>query len=147
MYVDKDAKSTYASFKKMKDKTRVTLMVCTDADGTKVPLSVVGKPKKPKYFRLLRGGKTPVPYTNQSNAWFNKDITIWWIRMVLWPYHLRMNGDKHCVLLLDNCSAHKVDEGRLPPSLHLVFLPTNVTNTHQPVNMGMITSLKVEYRS
>ena len=46
MYVDKDAKKTYAGVKQMKDKTRITLMVCTAADGSDVPLSIVGKPKK-----------------------------------------------------------------------------------------------------
>ena len=127
MYVDKDTKSTYAGVKQMKDKTRITLMVCTAADGSKVPLSVVGKPKKPECFRLLRGGKTPVPYTNQSNAWFNQEVTIWWIRRVLWPYHLKTHGDKHCVLLLNNCSENKVDEVHIPPLLHLVFLSPNVS--------------------
>ena len=43
MYVDKDTKHTHAGVKQMKDKTRVTLMVCTAADGSKVPLAVVGK--------------------------------------------------------------------------------------------------------
>ena len=147
VYVDKAAKKTYAGVKQMKDKTRVTLMVCTSADGTKLPLSLVGKSKKPECFRMLNGRDPPLPYTNQKNAWFNREVTIWWIRRVLWPHHLKNHGDKDCVLLLDNCSAHKVDEGRLPPLLHLVFLPPNVTNTHQPADMGMIASLKVGYKS
>ena len=76
MYVDKDTKSTYVGIKKMKDKTRFILMVCTATDGIKVPLSVIGKPKKPECFRLLRGNNTPLPYTNQSKAWFNQEVTI-----------------------------------------------------------------------
>ena len=95
---------------------------------------------------MLRGSKTPLPYTNQNSARFNQDITILWIRMVLWPHHLKTHGDKHCVHLLDNYSTHKVDTGRLPPSLHLVFLPPNVTNTHQRADMGMVASLKIGYK-
>ena len=46
IYVDKSKKNDYAAgAKQMKDKTRITLMVGTVADGTKVPLSIVGKPK------------------------------------------------------------------------------------------------------
>ena len=46
MYVDKDAKKTYASVKQMKDKTRITLMVRIAVNGSKIPLSIVGKRKK-----------------------------------------------------------------------------------------------------
>ena len=44
-YVDKDAKKTYASVNQMKDKTRITLMVRIAVNGSKIPLSIVGKPK------------------------------------------------------------------------------------------------------
>ena len=67
--------------------------------------------------------------------------------MVLWPHHLKTHGDKHCVLILDNCSAHKVDDGCPPSLLHIVFLPPNVTNTHQTADMGMIANLKVGHKS
>jgi len=41
----------------MKDKTPITLMVCTAGDGSKVPMSMVGKPKKPACFGLCESGK------------------------------------------------------------------------------------------
>ena len=52
MYVDKDTKHNHAGVKQMKDKTRVILMVCAIIDGTKVPFVIVGKSKKPIYFRV-----------------------------------------------------------------------------------------------
>ena len=64
IYMDKDTKHTHAGVKQMKDKTRVTLMLCTAADGSKVPLAVVGKSKKPMCFREVRNGMPPIPYTN-----------------------------------------------------------------------------------
>ena len=66
--------------------------------------------------------------------------------MVLWPYHLKKHGNVHCILLLDNCTAHYVDIFILPDKLHIIFLPPNVTNTHQPADMGMISTLKVGYK-
>ena len=67
--------------------------------------------------------------------------------VVLWSYHLKHYGDQYCILLLDNCSAHKVGVWRQPPNLHIVFISTNVTNTHQLADMGMIASLKVGYNT
>ena len=66
--------------------------------------------------------------------------------MVYWLYHFGYYGDIHCVLLLDYCSARKVDKVRLPHAHPIIFLPPNVTNIHQPVEMRMITSLKVGYK-
>ena len=63
----------------------------------------------------------------------------------MWFYHLKNHGDYDCVLLLNNCSTHKVDTAYLPSNLHFLFLPPNLTNTHKLVNMGIIESLKVGY--
>ena len=92
----------------MKDKTRMTLMVCTVASGKKVPLAVVGKSKAQK---CSNGITPPLTYTNQRNYWFDKDITLWRINNVLFPYHNEQNGrGVPCVLLPDNCSAHKLSD-------------------------------------
>ena len=85
IYVEKGKKQKFAGAKQMKDKTRVTCMVATTADGSKVPLAVVGKPKNPKCFDLCENGKPPLPYTNQKSAWFNIRVTAWWINKVFIP--------------------------------------------------------------
>jgi Tc5 transposase DNA-binding domain/DDE superfamily endonuclease len=74
IYVDKSMKHNYAGAKQMKDKTRITLMVCTSADGCKVPLSVVGKPKKPVCFRLCEQETPPMAYKDQKNVWYDTRI-------------------------------------------------------------------------
>jgi len=149
MYVKKDQKKNYAGAKQMKDKNRITLMVCTAASGRKVALSIIGKAKNPLCFTHLP--KKPMPYRNQKNAWFTKDVTLWWILNVLKPAHEKKHG-RHvrALLLLDNCSAHKLSEAQLrmlPEWLKIVFLPPNVTNRSQPADMGMIASLKVGYKT
>jgi hypothetical protein len=146
MYVDADKKKNYSGVKQMKDKTRITIMVCTASDGTKVPLSVIGKPKKPVCFHLADGGKPPLSYNNQPNAWFDRNITVWWINSVFWPFHLRTQGDVKALLLLDNCTAHDINTSDIPDRLLIIFLPPNMTSMHQPADMGMIATLKVGYK-
>lgn len=58
LYVDKNRKKEYSGAKQMKDKNRITLMVCTSASGAKCPLSIVGKAKKPKCFEMCPEGQT-----------------------------------------------------------------------------------------
>jgi hypothetical protein len=100
IYIDKEAKD-YRGVKQMKSKDRVTLMVATSAIGDKIPLFMVGKAKNPECFRLC-GGKPPMHYHYQTNAWFDKDVTVHWINKVLWPWHLQQHGNVCCLLLLDN---------------------------------------------
>ena len=66
IYVDKDRKKDYAGAKQMKDKTRITLMVCTSAHGEKVPLTLVGKTMKPHCFDHL--DELHMAYRRQVNT-------------------------------------------------------------------------------
>jgi hypothetical protein len=61
--------------------SRITLMVCTSATGMKAPLAVVGEPVRPTCFTLCQN-KPPIKYCNQQNAWFDKQVTSWWIKEV-----------------------------------------------------------------
>ena len=65
LYVKKEKKKETQGFKQMKDKIRLTPIVCMVDSGNKVPLAVVGKYKAPKCFE---GITPPLPYTNQRNA-------------------------------------------------------------------------------
>jgi hypothetical protein len=105
---------------------------------------MIGKSKKPNCFKLY--DNPPLPYKDQKNAWFDKDVMRWWITHVFWPYHVNKYGDVPCVLLLDNFSGHK-NLGALPNNLHILFFPANVTNSHQPADMGLIAAVKVGYKS
>eukprot|EP00041_Stephanoeca_diplocostata_P012833 m.215851 g.215851 ORF g.215851 m.215851 type:complete len:104 (+) comp19110_c0_seq25:264-575(+) len=63
MYIKRCEKKTVRCTKQMKDKTRITLMVCTSAVEKKCPLAVVGNPQQPECFRLLDDPKKPpLPY-------------------------------------------------------------------------------------
>ena len=47
MYVQGNNKKRFKGTKQMKDKTRATAMICTAADGTRLPIAIIGKAKKP----------------------------------------------------------------------------------------------------
>ena len=50
----------------MKDKTRVSVMVCFAADGHILRLSLVRNSKQSHCFRLITDGKPPLLYTSQK---------------------------------------------------------------------------------
>ena len=148
MYVQKNNKKKFKGTKQMKDKARITGMICTTADGFRLPVAIIGKAKKPVCFGLLHTTQsTPLPYKHQKNAWSDKDITIWWINNVFWPEHLQENGHVNAILILDNCSAHKIDISKISKKITIKFLPPNVTSRHQPTDMGMIAALKTGYKA
>jgi hypothetical protein len=149
MYVNKADRKDFAGCKQMKAKERITLMILVALNGAKGPLFVVGKAKKPVCFKheLGKDGKPPIAYKDQANAWFTREVTEWWILKVFWPWHVRTHGDVWGILLLDNCSAHHgLNEDNLPRKLSIIFFPANLTNRHQPCDMGIIAGVKVGYR-
>ena len=146
MYVNASEKNGYAGVKQMKDKDRLTLMVCTSAAGDKCPLSLVGKAQVPRCFNSCPNKEPPMAYTHQSNGYYTRAVTRWWIRTVFWPWHVFHHGEVLCILLLDNCPAHKISKDDYHALLIIFFLPPRVTSRHQPADMGMIASLKVGYK-
>ena len=76
MYLRKEQVKNTRGVKLMKSKDRLTLMVATAADGTKCPLYSVGKSAVPESVRRLNGGKFPIAYTHQKNAWFDKYVMV-----------------------------------------------------------------------
>ena len=60
----------------MKDKSRITLIVCTAADESKSSLAIVGKPKKASCFAELSNKKPPIAYMNHRAAWFDNNVTL-----------------------------------------------------------------------
>ena len=109
----------------MKDKERLTAMVCTSAVGCKVDIALVGKHKKPHCFP--RHFTLPVPYTNQANAWFDVAVMNWWLRSVFSPHCAYHHPGQKCLLLVDNFSAHKREDVMMSP---LVIQRTSSNNKY-----------------
>ena len=142
--------ATATGFKKNKE--RVTVLTCANASGKhKLKLLVIGKSKNP---RALKGTRNlPVTYRSQPNAWMNKNIFKEWFLNEFVPAvqkNLQAVGKPRakCVLLLDNCAAHPEETELVSDdgNIFACYFPPNVTALIQPMDQGVIQSLKCFYK-
>ena len=141
MYCKKESRNTIRGVKQKLDKNRITLIVCTSATGDKFPLAIIGTAAKPSCWCLC-DNKPPLPYTSQKNAWFNKEVTSWWLKTVFSPKCSILHGEKKCILMLDNCPAH-IGIKDMPKNIIVIVLPSNWTLRYQPADQGIISTLKL----
>ncbi|XP_064477015.1 tigger transposable element-derived protein 6-like [Ornithodoros turicata] len=122
-------------------KQRLTVLLCVNMDGSdkRVPL-VIGKSKRPHSFKDAK--RLPVQYVSNSKAWMTRALFSDWLREL--DRDMKRTGRKIC-LLLDNCSAHHV-EGTKLDNVELQFFPANCTSKIQPLDQGIIHSVKCAYR-
>ncbi|EGD80193.1 hypothetical protein PTSG_13111 [Salpingoeca rosetta] len=142
LYVSRSERSV-RGVKQMAAKARLTIMTATSAAGEKVPLFSVGKSRRPM---CLRDDFPPVRYTSQASAWFDTDMANYYVRFFL-KWKRSRYGDEPVVLIWDNCPAHKNVTNPAPKELHLLFLPPNLTSKHQPMDMGLISAVKMRYKA
>lgn len=122
------------------NKTRITVLVTANMTGSaKEKLLVIGRSKNPHCFKSVRS--LPVLYESNTKAWMTSLIWEKWLRQ--WDRQLKRQKKK-ILLLVDNCPAHCSVENL--NCIKLVFLPPNVTSVLQPMDMGVIKSLKAQYR-
>ena len=156
MFVSPEKRKKARGTKLMKDKDRITVMVCVAADGSQQPLCVVGTAIEPRCFKSLTDWHkqltvqgTPCFYTNQSKAWFDTTVTLWWFNTVFLPAHRKKHGGAIAILLLDNFKAHKkaLPEGKAHGGqVYVLYFPENMTAVIQPCDMGLINGLKCGYK-
>lgn len=123
-----------------KHKDRVTAVVAVNMDGSdKRQLTVIGKSARPRCLRGVRN--LQVDYWSNKKAWMTTELFEDWLK----AFDEDMEKQQRKVLLLlDNCSAHKVS---CPlKAVRLMFLPPNTTSVLQPLDKGIIRSLKCSYR-
>ena len=134
-------------------KDRVTINACANASGTiKLPLLMIGKSKNPRCFKHINRDNLPVHYCNQAIAWVDAEIFTEWFQEKFVPTvqkQLReMDVEPRAVLLLDNCSAHPSEDQLIPKDGKIIakFLPPNVTSLIQPMDQGVLISIKRRYQ-
>ncbi|XP_064488391.1 tigger transposable element-derived protein 4-like [Ornithodoros turicata] len=123
-----------------RSKERVTVLLGANMSGTeKLPLFVIGKSSKPRCFKNIR--TLPTEYTSNSKAWMTGELFKWWRKKLDRKFELQK---RRVLLIVDNCSAHKVDVEL--KSIELAFLPANTTAALQPMDQGIIKNVKSFYR-
>jgi hypothetical protein len=122
-------------------KNRVTITFCTNADGSEfiTPL-MIGKSKNPRCFINCN---QPLFYTSNKKAWMTSEVFNWWLKNIF----IEEVKDKQKVLLiLDNAPSHSIDPNLQLNNVEIAYLPPNATSKIQPLDMGIIASIKKRYR-
>ena len=129
-----------------KSKERVSVLLCSNADGSQVirPL-VIGQAHRPRCFGRRSGPGWGWDYAASDRAWMNRAIFFQWL--------FRFNAvvaatrQQRVLLLLDNASCHGTLES-VPELSHvdIYFLPKKTTAILQPMDAGIIASVMKRYK-
>ena len=114
-------------------------MAAGNAIGEKLPMFVIGKSKTLRCFKHIKN--LPCKYKSQKKSWMDSQIFEEWVRKL--DRTFGMEGRK-IALLVDNCTARPSVSDLT--NVQLVFLLPNTTSVSQPMDQGVIRSLKAHYR-
>ena len=127
-----------------KEKSRITISLCVNADGSdKRPLIVIGTAKKPRCFKNVNMSNLGVLYRSNPSAWMTACIFTEWITE--WEKEL-VKRQKRILLLMDNVSSHSMTFLKDLKQIRIVFLPPRTTAKLQLLDAGIIQSFKMQYR-
>lgn len=123
----------------------MTIMLCSNADGSlKLPLVVIGKHEKPRLHLF------PIYYAHESSEWMDNNIFETWFKSEFVPRVTSFLQEKNlpikAVLLFDDTLWHPSVETLSVNDITAYDLPRNTTALIQPMNQGIIESLKRRYR-
>ena len=108
----------------------------------KRPPLIIGKAARPSALKkknvLLKNLK--IEYYNNTRAWMNGPIFHSYMKN--WNDELARQRH-HILLLIDNAPSHIIDEYS---NITIQFLPPNTTSKIQPLDQGIIRSVKCAYR-
>ncbi|GES84905.1 CENP-B homolog protein 2-like [Rhizophagus clarus] len=132
-------------FQIKKNKEHLSIDLCANADGSyKLDPLIIGKFAKPRCFKNVNINNLPMKYQNNNKAWMIITIFQEWLQE--FDYQVaRKHGSQRVLLLLDNCSSHKL-QGLVLPYVEVYFLPPNTTSKIQLMDSGIIMSFKRHYR-
>jgi len=83
-------------------------------------------------------------YRNNPKAWMLITLFQEWLKD--FDYQIaQKHGGQRVLLLLDNCTSHKL-QGLVLPHVEVYFLPPNTTSKIQPMDARIIMSFKRHYR-
>ena len=139
-----------------KNKTQVTVFVTVNSDGSdKRRAWLINKSKTLVAFRKakINPENLPIVYKSNKKAWMLSGI--WYEFLGKLNEDMKAQG-RHIALITDNAPTHPPPEkppieytGPKPPVLDhitLFYLPPNTTAWLQPLDAGIIRSLKAGYR-
>jgi len=128
--------------KAIKSKDRVTLTLCCNSTGShKLPVTMIGKAVQPMCF-AGEGNECPLPYFSQKSAWTDASVFKRWFDEVFVPA-VRARTRHQVYLIIDNLGCHSSIAN---PKVTIIELPLNTTAVFQPLDAGIIATLKIRYK-
>ena len=126
-----------------KFKQRITVALCSNADGTdKLKLLVIAKAARPRCFPKTFDVQSVVQYHHNTKAWMTAIIFTEWLKCL----ERKMAAKKrHILLLLDNAPSH-IHNVELT-YVHIEMLPPNTTSHIQPMDARIIENFKLHYKT
>ncbi|GFU69362.1 tigger transposable element-derived protein 1 [Trichonephila clavipes] len=143
-YIANDEK-TASGHKASKD--RVTLLLCSNASRDRMlkPL-LINKSLRPRALKGKDLKQLPVHWMANPKAWMTTSIFTEWFNNCFVPeveaYMKEKSLDFKVLLIVDNAASHPQLEH---PNVQLVCLPPNTTSLIQPLDQGIIATLKKYY--
>ena len=127
-----------------KRKDRLTFLIIINMDGSdNRKLSVIGKAKNSRCLQKkykMTVNKMAVDWYASKNAWMTGDIH----HRIMTKFNNQMRKAGHHVLYVcDNASSHQVREYS---HIKFLMLPPNATSIVQPLDQGIIRSVKRRYK-
>ena len=113
-------------------------MAAANTRGNKLLMFVIGKAKNPRCFKTVKF--LPCRYKNQRKSWMDGKLFKEWLREL--DRKFAFEG-RYVPFVIDNCPAHPHSDNL--KTVKLYFLPPNFTSKAQPMNKGVIRSLKAKY--
>ncbi|GBO12743.1 Tigger transposable element-derived protein 6 [Araneus ventricosus] len=120
-----------------KSKVRLTVLLCANADGSeKLPPLIIGKSKKPRCFKNVK--TLPTKYLSNKKSCTTMSFFTDWLKGL----DDKMRKQKRRIILfIGQCPAHPPDTNFLK-NVTVKFFPANCTSKLQPLDLGVIKSLK-----
>ena len=120
-------------------KVRLTDLAVGNGVGENLPMLVIEKAEKSRYFK---GVKSLVSTSHKRNPGWTLKFFSDYARRFDAKFHVE---GRKVALIIDNYPAHPhVDNLK---AIELVFLPLNTTSKTQPMDQGVIRGLKAFYRT
>ena len=120
-------------------KIRITGLTAANAADEKLPLFVIRKAKDLRCFKYIQ--TLPCRYWSQNKSWMDSVLIENWVREE--NAEFKAKGRK-IALLIDNCPVHTEIENL--SHVKLIFLTPNTIWVSQPMDRGVISSLRAYYR-
>lgn len=131
-------------------KSRSTVLFGGNASGDlKLKPLFIHTSENPRCMNKVNNLKLPVYWASNKKAWMTSTLFENWYRNHFIPavkfYCKRKNLDFKILLLVDNCPAHP-PLSHVDPNVRMEFLPPNTTSLIQPMDQGVIATVKANYR-